>query len=221
MKEEITFEEIAQKNGDEYLIVDIRDQSAFEYGHIPGSVNIPREKITEITPPTGKELYICCRSGQISAEVAGELREKGYAAYNLQGGYVEWLRRHITELSDGETAEKVERSIIKKYHKKLFSKFAKAIVNYRLIEENDKIAVCISGGKDSFLMAKLFQELQKHRKFNFDLVFLVMDPGYSKENREVIERNALTLRIPITVFETDIFENVFLKKIFIFLGRRV
>lgn len=209
MKEEITFEEIAQKNGDEYLIVDIRDQSAFEYGHIPGSVNIPREKITEITPPTGKELYICCRSGQISAEVAGELREKGYAAYNLQGGYVEWLRRHITELSDGETAEKVERSIIKKYHKKLFSKFAKAIVNYRLIEENDKIAVCISGGKDSFLMAKLFQELQKHRKFNFELVFLVMDPGYSKENREVIERNALTLHIPVTVFETDIFENVF------------
>lgn len=209
MKEEITFEEIARKNGDEYRIVDIRDASAFEYGHIPGAVNVPSERLAEAEFPAEKEIYVCCRSGLISADAAAMLREKGYAAYNLAGGYAEWLRRRIAELSEEETAAKVERSIVKKYHKKLFSKFAQAIVTYRLIQPRDKIAVCVSGGKDSFLMAKLFQELKKHRKFEFELVFLVMDPGYSKENREIIERNAQALNIPITVFETEIFENVF------------
>ena len=108
-----------------------------------------------------------------------------------------------------ETAQRAEESIKKKFHKKLFTPFAKAIVKYGLIAPNDKIAVCISGGKDSFLMAKLFQELKRHNKFPFELVFMVMDPGYKKENREIIERNAEMLNIPLTVFETDIFENVF------------
>ena len=81
-------------------------------------------------------------------------------------------------------------------------------MEYGLIAPNDKIAVCISGGKDSFLMAKLFQELKRHNKIPFELVFMVMDPGYKKENREMIERNAGLLNIPVTVFETDIFENV-------------
>lgn len=108
-----------------------------------------------------------------------------------------------------ETAQRAEESIKKKFHKKLFTPFAKAIVKYGLIAPNDKIAVCISGGKDSFLMAKLFQELKRHNKFPFELVFMLMDPGYKKENREIIERNAGMLNIPLTVFETDIFENVF------------
>ena len=104
--------------------------------------------------------------------------------------------------------ERAEKSIIKKYHKQLFRKFTKAVATYNLIEPNDKIAVCISGGKDSWLMAKLFQELKKHHKFPFELVFLVMDPGYNRENRELIESNAQKLNVPITVFESDIFENV-------------
>ncbi len=108
-----------------------------------------------------------------------------------------------------ETAQRAEESIKKKFHKKLFTPFAKAIVKYGLIAPDDKIAVCISGGKDSFLMAKLFQELKRHNKFPFELVFMLMDPGYKKENREIIERNAEMLNIPLTVFETDIFENVF------------
>lgn len=209
MQEEITIEEIAEKEGDRYAIIDIRDEDSFAYGHIPGSINVPADRLAEAGLPKDKELYICCRSGLVSRDEAERLREAGYRAYNLKGGYFEWLRAHIGELSGGETAKKVEESIRKKFHKKLFSKFAKAIVAYDLIRPDDKIAVCISGGKDSMLMAKLFQELQRHHKFEFGLVFLVMDPGYSKENREVIERNAQLLNIPITVFETDIFESVY------------
>lgn len=208
MKDEITLEEIETKDDGDYLIIDIRDKTAFEYGHIKGSVNLSPSEIEGKNLPKDKELYICCRSGIVSYDIAEELRGKGYRAFNLKGGYVEWLRRRIG-ISSADTAEKAERSIVKKYHKKLFSAFAKAIVTYRLIEPNDKIAVCISGGKDSFLMAKLFQELKKHRKFEFELVFLVMDPGYSRDNREIIEKNAQMLNVPITVFETDIFENVF------------
>lgn len=114
---------------------------------------------------------------------------------------------HAAEIA--ETAERAEKSIRKKFHKKLFSRFTKAIVEYELIQPNDKIAVCISGGKDSFVMAKLFQELKRHNKVPFELVFLVMDPGYSAENRRVIEENARLLNIPLTVFETDIFDSVF------------
>ena len=107
------------------------------------------------------------------------------------------------------TLDKVEKSLQKKFHKELFSKFAKAINEYDLIKPNDKIAVCISGGKDSILMAKLFQELTRHNKFHFELVFLVMDPGYSKRNRELIEYNSNLLKIPVEIFSSNIFENVF------------
>ena len=96
-----------------------------------------------------------------------------------------------------------------KFHKAIFSKFAKAINEYELVKPGDNIAVCISGGKDSMLMAKLFQELKRHNKFPFGVQFLVMDPGYSPENRQVIETNAKNLNIPITIFESDIFESVF------------
>ena len=105
--------------------------------------------------------------------------------------------------------DNVEKSIRKKFHKALFSRFAKAINEYRLLEEGDKVAVCISGGKDSMLMAKLFQELKKHNKFNFGLEFLVMDPGYKKANREALENNAKLLNIPVTTFETQIFDAVY------------
>lgn len=106
-------------------------------------------------------------------------------------------------------AEAIELSIRKKFHKDLFSKFAKAINEYDLIQENDHIAVCISGGKDSMLMAKLFQELQRHRKFPFELTFLVMDPGYNEANRKAIEYNAKIMEVPIQIFESDIFDAVY------------
>lgn len=111
--------------------------------------------------------------------------------------------------TQNDTASKVEEGIRTHYARRLFKPFARAIAEYRLVEPEDRIAVCISGGKDSMLMAKLFQELKRHNKFPFELVFLVMDPGYSPENREIITRNAQMLGIPITLFETDIFENVY------------
>ena len=104
--------------------------------------------------------------------------------------------------------ERAERSIIKKFHRTLFRKFTKAVATYNLIEPNDKIAVCVSGGKDSWLMAKLFQELEKHHKFPFELVFLTMDPGYATENAKLIEENSKKLGVPLEVFKTDIFESV-------------
>lgn len=105
-------------------------------------------------------------------------------------------------------AEDIELSLRKKFHKSIFTKFCQAINEYELIKPNDKIAVCISGGKDSFLMAKLFQELKRHNKFPFEVGFLVMDPGYNQKNRQLIEQNAKNLNIPITIFETKIFDSV-------------
>lgn len=103
----------------------------------------------------------------------------------------------------------VEQSIRKKFHKCIWSKFTKAINTYELIKEGDCIAVCISGGKDSMLMAKLFQELKFHNKFDFTVKFIVMDPGYSSINRKNIENNSEKLNIPIDIFEADIFNSVY------------
>lgn len=102
----------------------------------------------------------------------------------------------------------VERSIIKKFRKEIWRKFTRAINDYELIRDGDKIAVCISGGKDSMLMAKLFQELERHGKKNFELVFLVMNPGYNNANYQMIMANAARLHVPVTVFHSDIFEVV-------------
>lgn len=102
----------------------------------------------------------------------------------------------------------IENSLITKYRKDIWAKFVKGVKDFNMIEENDKIAVCISGGKDSFILAKCMQEIQRHGKVNFDLEFIVMDPGYKSENRKLIEDNAKRLNIPITIFESNIFSIV-------------
>lgn len=107
-----------------------------------------------------------------------------------------------------ENYEKIERSIITKYRKDIWSKFTRAVTDYELISENDNIMVCISGGKDSFLLAKCLQELQKHGKVKFNLRYVVMDPGYNEYNRQFIIDNAKTLNVPIEIFNTDIFDVV-------------
>lgn len=107
-----------------------------------------------------------------------------------------------------EKYQEVERSIIKKYRKDIWSKFVKAVKEYYLINENDKVMVCISGGKDSFLMAKCIQEIKKHGKINFDAKYVVMNPGYNESNKELILKNAKELNIPIEMFESDIFNVV-------------
>jgi len=107
-----------------------------------------------------------------------------------------------------EKYKEIERSIIKKYRKDIWSKFVKAVQDYELIKENDNIMVCISGGKDSFLLAKCMQELQRHGKFHFDCHYVVMDPGYNDYNRDFILDNAKTLNVPIEMFKSDIFDVV-------------
>ncbi len=105
-----------------------------------------------------------------------------------------------------EAYNDIEKSIIKKYRKVIWTKFIKAIKDYELISENDHIMVCISGGKDSFLLAKLIQELQRHGKIHFEAKYVSMDPGYINKNKDLIIKNAELLNIPLESFETDIFE---------------
>lgn len=107
-----------------------------------------------------------------------------------------------------EKYKEIEKSIIKKYRKEIWAKFIEAIKTYELIQDNDKIMVCISGGKDSFLLAKCIQELKRHGKINFKARYVVMDPGYNEYNRKYIEDNARILNIPIEIFESDIFDVV-------------
>lgn len=107
-----------------------------------------------------------------------------------------------------EKYKEIEKSIIKTYRKEIWARFVKAIKDYNMVEENDKIAVCISGGKDSFLMAKCFQELERHSDVKFEAKYVVMNPGYNEANLKKITDNAKLLNIPITVFETSIFESV-------------
>lgn len=111
--------------------------------------------------------------------------------------------------SEGQTCEDIEISIRKRFRKSIWCKFTKAINQYDMVKAGDCIAVCISGGKDSMLLAKCFQELKRHNKFPFEVKFLVMDPGYNTENRQRIEDNAEKMQVPIHIFESDIFKSVF------------
>lgn len=209
---DITFEEAIKWDESTYVWVDIRDEEAVSYGVIPGAIHIPSEelesRIDEL--PKDKKLVFYCMRGIASNDAAQELRDKGYEAYSLKGGYHKYLAYKMSEAenNEAEKLQQIELSIRKKFHKEIFSKFARAINEYELLQENDHVAVCISGGKDSMLMAKLFQELKRHNKFSFELTFLVMDPGYSPENRKIIEQNAKIMDIPITIFESDIFDAV-------------
>ena len=206
----ITIEELNKLDKDTYQIIDIRDKEEVQKDEMSGAVYVPSDEIeTSGKVDLSKKLIICCRIGKISIDVAERLREKGIDAVNLEGGYTAWLLDSIKRKEAESISRDVEQSIRKKFRKKIWRMFAKAINTYDLVKEGDKIAVCISGGKDSMLMAKLFQELKLHNKFEFEVKFLVMDPGYSPENRKVIEENARKLNIPITIYESDIFESVY------------
>ena len=124
---------------------------------------------------------------------------------NIQTQQAEQVKKKKKVLT---RAQEIERSIVKKFKKDIWRNFTKAINEYQMIQDGDKIAVCISGGKDSMLMAKLFQELKRHGRNNFDVVFLVMNPGYNDLNYQMIVENAKTMEVPITVFETQIFDTV-------------
>mgnify|MGYP002764934580 FL=1 len=206
----ITIAELKNRNKDSYQLIDIRDAIEISHGAVPDAVVVPAEEIeTSSEVDKDKLLVIFCARGVVSIDVAEHLREKGYQAESLEGGYAAWLLDVMSKPEEQNKAKDVELSLRKKFKKSIWSKFTKAINTYELVKPGDKIAVCISGGKDSMLMAKCFQEMKLHNKFEFEVKFLVMDPGYSEANRKVIEENAKSLNIPITIFESDIFESVF------------
>jgi len=206
----ITIEELADIHPSKYELVDVRDEISHHYGSIPQSV-VYEDLVGDALAnrlDASKSYVLYCMKGVQSEELAECLRDHGYDAVSLKGGYSSWLMSSYMS-GDEERKKQVEDSIRKKFHKSLFTPFAKGINKYDMIQPGDKIAVCISGGKDSMLLAKLFQELKRHNKFPFELVFLVMDPGYSEVNRMLIEKNAKILGVPITVFESDIFDAVY------------
>lgn len=206
---DITAKELALLNKDEYILLDIRDESDWAYGAIPGAYTVKPELIDEQKFQKDKKIIVYCAKGVLSDEIAENLALKGYEAYNLKGGYFQWLKEEMSKVVSDDYLKQVEEGITKRFRVPLLSRFVKAIKDYKLISNGDKIAVCMSGGKDSFLMAKLFQEYHKYSKEKFDLKFVVMDPGYNKQNRNIIEENARRLNIPIEIFESDIFESVY------------
>ena len=209
-----TIEELEQDTR-EKQVIDIRDKADFEKETYPGAVNIYWEELEEHMDEMRRDcpVYLVCYTGQKSEEIAEELTEQGYEIYSVKNGYRAWLKLKLGRLmanhNEAEQRTKdIERSIIKKFRKPIWRRFTKAIREYELVQDGDKIAVCISGGKDSMLMAKLFQELSRHGKKNFEVVFLVMNPGYNEINYQTIKDNAKILNVPITVFESDIFNIV-------------
>lgn len=206
----ITIDELSDIHPSLYTLVDTRDITSHEYGAIPNSIFIQDilEQAINHTLDKNKSYVLYCMNGRKSISLVYELQQLGYDAIDLINGYAGYLEKSMLVFDDS-IQYKAERSIIKTYHKELLSPFLRALDKYQLIEEGDKIAVCISGGKDSMLMAKLFQEVHKFTKVKFDVVFLVMDPGYSELNRKVIEYNARVLGVPITIFESRIFDVVY------------
>ena len=217
----ITIEELEALKDAEKTIVDIRPQDQYMRGTFPGAVSLPASRLEEQYEEETARLdkmhpvYVMCHTGEKSQEWVRRLTGDGFDAVNVDGGYRAWLRlslsRFVGEESEADREEKrarIEQSIIKKFRKPIWRAFTRALNTYDLIQEGDKIAVCISGGKDSMLMAKLFQELKKHGKFQFETVFLVMNPGYNADNWKIIQDNAKLLGIPLTVFESDIFDTV-------------
>ena len=215
----ITIESLERTDKDKVLVVDIRPEDQYQRGTFPGAVNLPmaefEDRKTELELFKDKEIYLMCHTGERSLEYVQDLIAEGYDAGNVTGGYRSYLKLTLTRFvqkdSEEQLAERtreIERSIIKKFRKSVWCKFTKAIREYELVKDGDKIAVCISGGKDSMLMAKLLQALRKHGKANFELVFLVMNPGYNEDNWKIIQDNAKVLGIPLTVFESNIFDTV-------------
>ena len=210
----ITVDELFAMNPETYQIVDIRGEQEVARGAIDGALHLDKDEISA-SPEVDKtkKLVICCSRGETSVGVAEKLCEEGFDAVSLQGGYTSWLLARFRQMEEQDAAvdkaKEVERSLHKKFRKNIWSKFTKAVTQYELVKPGDKIAVCISGGKDSMLMAKCFQDLKRFSKFEFDVKFLVMDPGYSEANRKVIENNAKILHVPITIFESNIFDSVY------------
>ncbi len=207
-----TVEEM-ERDGRAKQIIDLRSAEDYEKETYPGAENIFWEEFDEKKERVAADrpVYLFCHTGQKSGEIAERLAGEGYECFSIDGGWRSLLRRKLERMTEEETesaARRAERSIIKTFRKEIWRKFTRAVNEYELIRDGDRIAVCISGGKDSMLMAKLFQELLRHGKQNFEPVFLVMDPGYNEWNYKRILDNAKLLDIPLTVFQSEIFDIV-------------
>ena len=231
---DLTIEELFSLPAGEVSLLDLRDTGSTAYGMLPKARAMAGEELKAYLsslPPAIKAVLYCTR-GETSQEILPSLLPLHEETYSLTGGFMAYLsylmdpgradgeaagwkvagegNKETEESAEEETlCARAEKSIRKKFHKQLFTPFAKACRDYQLLSPGDKVAVCMSGGKDSMLMAKLFQELRRHDKFPFDLTFLVMDPGYSEVNRKLIEHNARVLEIPIQIFESTIFDAVY------------
>lgn len=207
--------------GGKWVMLDVRSEEEFLRSSYPGAVSIPQRQFE--SDPEGsisrlereKSYLVMCHTGDHSRDIVSLLQDHGIDAANLDGGWRAYLRLSLQRFMEEDQAEKrsektaaIERSIIKRFRKTVWSPFTKAVKDYQLIQEGDRIACCISGGKDSFLMAKLLQELQRHGPVRFDLVFLCMNPGYNEDNWQIIKDNAKILGVDLTVFNTEIFDTV-------------
>ena len=199
----------------EKLVIDIRSEEDYKRETYPGAIHIFHENFMDELDrvPKDRPVYLICYTGQKSDDIAEELSGQGYEIYSIDGGFHSYLRYKLQKLMEKEEdkldrCKEAERSIVKKFRKEIWRKFTKAINEYELIQDGDRIAVCISGGKDSMLMAKLFQELERHGKKNFEVVYFVMNPGYNELNYQTILNNAKLLEVPVTVFKTEIFDTV-------------
>lgn len=208
---EISPEEWEKEEYKNYIAIDIRDEAEYELGHIDNALWMSISDLLrkDRALDKSKAYLLYCKYGTISRELGERLLDEGYRVANLSGGYGQYILMKIKSASEDERREEIEKSLRKKFKKSIFTPFAKAINDFELIKEGDNICVCISGGKDSMIMAKLFQELKRHNKFPFSVQFLCMDPGYNEYNRKIIEENAKLLGIPLQFFESDIFESVF------------
>ena len=207
---ELTVQELAKLEQTTYLLIDMRSEETRAYGMLPGAIPVLPEDLSLFAAEhPDKTLVLYCAHGEASIPAAEALCEEGYDAYSLTGGYLAWLREQMARQNDEEIQTRVETSLRKRFREKIWCNFTKAVRQYELVKPGDCIAVCISGGKDSMLMAKLFQELKLHNKFPFEVRFLVMDPGYSPANRQIIEDNLRKLGIPAQIFESDIFGSVY------------
>ena len=207
---ELTVQELAKLEQTTYLLIDMRSEETRAYGMLPGAIPVLPEDLSSFAAEhPDKTLVLYCAHGEASIPAAEALCEEGYDAYSLTGGYLAWLREQMARQNDEEIQTRVETSLRKRFREKIWCNFTKAVRQYELVKPGDCIAVCISGGKDSMLMAKLFQELKLHNKFPFEVKFLVMDPGYSPANRQIIEDNLRKLGIPAQIFESDIFGSVY------------
>ena len=213
----VSIDEMQKIPAKERILIDIRDTDRFAHGTLEGAVNLPLPSEWEIaafaqTMDRETPVFVLGNTSRHGEEAAAGFEKLGFTAAAIAGGYAAAARMRQEKISAGggleERTAAIERSLIKKFRKVLWSRFTRAVRDYKLISPGDKIAVCISGGKDSMLLAKLMQEIQRHGIMPFELEFLCMNPGYNPVNWDIIENNARILSIPLTVFESRIFDTV-------------